>query len=177
MSGARFEFPHRMSGAQVARVFRVTPQAVLQGWVAQGVPRGSDGTFDLPAVVAWRIEYLLKKAAPEDGPDAYPHVTPEQRRKYAADAQMKEIELAQTLGMLVAKETAEMALRRSLRLVVQALDGMPERLARDLEGKGAREIADTMRAAHVEAVAKARANFRRVLSGKDEDEPALEGIA
>ena len=141
----------RMNGAQVARVFGVTRQAV-SAW--KGVPRNADRTYDLPAVVAWRLRELedeLAFATTREGDS--PHL----ERYRAARAERAELELERFKDELVSRRDVENRWGRVLTHIIQAFDGLGRVLAPRLARKEEKEIATVVRAEVHRTIENARA--------------------
>lgn len=81
-------YPDRMTATEAARAFGVSRQALSQ-W--KGCPRNEDGSFDLRAIIAWRLEQAKLNAIAECGgdPDTLGENSPQKERllKLKADEQ------------------------------------------------------------------------------------------
>jgi len=133
--------PARILNAErLAVFFNLTKQRVHQ-LVAEGMPRELRGKYDLDKCAQWYIRYLQsvieKKAIPmDDGEYASEHK--EKIRKMRLEADLKEIDLAQRRGQLIAigdvdKEMSELVLTTKARLM-----SVPARLAPELVGENSR---------------------------------------
>ena len=148
-----YAYPKKCSAAMIAACFGVTRQAVALWPKNQGAPINPDGTFSLPDIIAWREARLRREAVEEalreaDTEEAENTRDPELRRKRAAEATMKEIQVAEKCGLLVRREDVDLHYRRTLNEVRQALEAQPATLARDLENLPALEIAAKLRTQH-----------------------------
>lgn len=132
-----------MNAEKLALFLNLTKQRVHQ-LVAEGLPRKLRGKYDLDECAQWYIRYLQavieKKAIPLDEGQ----VATEQQEKVRnmrASADLKEIELAQRRGQLVAiddveKEMADLVLNTKARIM-----SVPARLAPELLGETSRVMA------------------------------------
>ena len=84
----------RCSQGALAYVFGISRQAVAQ-W--KGVPRNADGSYSLPAVVAWKMSNLAADADLGSGD------SPQLERYRAAKAGLAELELHERLKSLVSR--------------------------------------------------------------------------
>ncbi len=111
---------------QLAEVFSVTTRTI-QRWGPEGLDEArvpGEATYDLTRAVAWRLE-----AVQATTDDEYRQA---RGKRMAADAELKEIELAKARGSLIAIEDVEVLLRGSLEKVNLALRAAPSRLANKL---------------------------------------------
>lgn len=74
----------------------------MRQWTIAGCPRLSDGTYIAAETITWRIQRELQLARPAKAEGEKP-VT-EMNRKLAAEADLKELQLAQLRGELVTVE-------------------------------------------------------------------------
>ena len=127
-----------MTASAVAKIFGIRRQS-FAAW--KGLPRNPDGTFDLAAVVQWRVESLteqLRARAPEPESSAL-------ERYREARARRAELEVGQLQDSLVSKSDVEARWGRVLSHLVQAFDGMGKVLAPRLAMRHEKEIAQTVR--------------------------------
>ena len=127
-----------MTASAVAKIFGIRRQS-FAAW--KGLPRNPDSTFDLAAVVQWRVESLteqLRARVPEP-----PSTALERYRE--ARARRAELEVGQLQDSLVSKSDVEARWGRVLSHLVQAFDGMGKVLAPRLAMRHEKEIAQTVR--------------------------------
>jgi hypothetical protein len=127
-----------MTASAVAKIFGIRRQS-FAAW--KGLPRNPDGTFDLAAVVQWRVESLteqLRARAPEPESSAL-------ERYREARARRAELEVGQLQDSLVDKADVEARWGRVLSHLVQSFDGMGKVLAPRLAMRHEKEIAQTVR--------------------------------
>jgi len=139
-----------MTASVVAKVFGIRRQS-FAAW--KGLPRNPDGTFDLAAVVQWRVESLteqLRARVPEP-----PSTALERYRE--ARARRAELEVGQMQDSLVSKSDVEARWGRVLSHLVQSFDGMGKVLAPRLAMRHETEIAQTVRDEVHHIIATARA--------------------
>ena len=139
-----------MTASAVAKIFGIRRQS-FAAW--KGCPRNPDGTFDLTAVVQWRVENLaeqLRSRAPDP-----PSTSLERYRE--ARARRAELEVGQLQDSLVDKADVEARWGRVLSHLVQSFDGMGKRLAPRLAMRHEKEIAQTVRDDVHHIIATARA--------------------
>ena len=167
-----YEFPGRMRAGDCAAVLGVSRQAVASAPVGRNPPEqdvGGRPTYDLRALVAWKVEQAEERGRAEgeravqarsggnggsgsggakagtDGEQA--EFWPPLERKRLAEAYQAETALAEQLGLLVRREDVEQALYQALRNYVEELRQLPPRLAPRLQGRPAEEVAGELRAA------------------------------
>lgn len=80
----------------------VTRETVRQ-WTIAGCPRLSDGTYIAAETITWRIQREIQLARPAKAEGEKPQS--EMNRKLAAEADLKELQLAQLRGELVTVES------------------------------------------------------------------------
>ena len=139
-----------MTASAVAKIFGIRRQS-FAAW--KGLPRNPDGTFDLAAVVQWRVENLaeqLRSRAPEP-----PSTALERYRE--ARARRAELEVGQLQDSLVDKADVEARWGRVLSHLVQSFDGLGKVLAPRLAMRHEKEIAQTVRDEVRHTIATARA--------------------
>ena len=137
-----------MTASAVAKIFGIRRQS-FAAW--KGLPRNPDGTFDLAAVVQWRVESLTEQLrAPEPESSAL-------ERYREARARRAELEVGQLQDSLVDKADVEARWGRVLSHLVQAFDGMGKVLAPRLAMRHEKEIAQTVRDEVHHIIATARA--------------------
>ena len=137
-----------MTASAVAKIFGIRRQS-FAAW--KGLPRNPDGTFDLAAVVQWRVESLTEQLrAPEPESSAL-------ERYREARARRAELEVGQLQDSLVDKADVEARWGRVLSHLVQSFDGMGKVLAPRLAMRHEKEIAQTVRDEVHHIIATARA--------------------
>ena len=112
----------------------------LDAWCSKGCPadrqgKGVPASFDLPAVVAWRIQFETEKALETVSRDAA-DIDALRARKLAAEAGIREIQLARARADLIPAEEFELALASLLTAArVQVCEVLPVRAARRVLGE------------------------------------------
>jgi hypothetical protein len=89
---------------KMATMMNVTPRRVQQLANESGMPRAGPGKYDAGKCLLWYIRYLqaaLEKKAIPLGDGSYSGLKDERARSIRADAELKEIELAEKRGSLV----------------------------------------------------------------------------
>lgn len=135
--------PEIVNAEKLALFFNLTKQRVHQ-LVAEGLPRELRGKYDQDKCAQWYIRYLQavieKKAIPLE-PGTFATEQQEKVRNMRMSADLKEIQLAERRGQLVAiedveKEMADLVLTTKARIM-----SVPARLAPDLLGETSRVMA------------------------------------
>jgi phage terminase Nu1 subunit (DNA packaging protein) len=114
----------RLPQTEVLRIFGVSKPGLLD-WHRRGCPRNEDRSYDLAAVVQWRMRELearAKQARQLSGLDEA------RRRKTAADAQLAEMTLAQRRGDLLPRTAVVAGWVSRYKAVQSRLMGMLGRL-------------------------------------------------
>lgn len=132
-----------MNAEKLAVFLNLTKQRVHQ-LVAEGLPRELRGKYDLDKCAQWYIRYLQaaieKRAIPlEEG--EYASERKERVRKMRADADLKEIDLAQRRGQLVAIEDVEKEMTDLVLTTKARVLSVAPRLAPELLGETSRVMA------------------------------------
>lgn len=145
-----YTYPNHCSAAMAANCFGVAKQTICNWSKVNGAPINADGTYSLPQLIQWREARIRKEAATDalkEFEDEGPENTkdPELRRKRAAEATLKEIQVAERCAILIRAEDAELQFRRALTEFRQTFESFPATLARDLENLPALEIAEKLR--------------------------------
>jgi len=125
--------PKAMKAREIGSLFGATPQAVGLWSKNQGCPRNADGTFDLGAVIAWRIDRIKEEIRASEE-------SPAMERKRNAEAEMREIELARLKGEVIEVEAVKRERLARIAAVKSALELLPKQLPPFLAGRSAREI-------------------------------------
>jgi phage terminase Nu1 subunit (DNA packaging protein) len=132
-----------VNAEKLAVFFNLTKQRVHQ-LVAEGLPRELRGKYDQDKCAQWYIRYLQavieKKAIPLE-PGTFATEQQEKVRNMRMSADLKEIQLAERRGQLVAiddveKEMADLVLTTKARIM-----SVPARLAPELLGETSRVMA------------------------------------
>lgn len=126
----------RMTAAALGRLFGVSAQAVGR-W---DCPRNPDRTYDLAAVIAWRVEQARDELSGVD-----PSRSQELERLRRIRADLAQLDLDRQRGNLVDVNEVGAIWGRMVTQLVQQLDGLGQILAPRLEGMSAVEIADAIR--------------------------------
>ncbi len=120
----------RLTAAELARVYRVSDQAV-SAWRKAGAPFGDDGKTTLPAFRAWELAAEAAKAQAK----ATPTTEDEARaRKLSAEAELAEVKLARERGQVVAIEDAAAEYERRTTRLRQAVAAVPGTYAQQIVG-------------------------------------------
>lgn len=112
----------------------------LDAWTAKGCPadrhgKGNPATFDLSEVVRWRIQFETEKALEAVSRDVG-DLDALRARKMAAEAGIREIQLARAKADLIPAEEFELALSSLLTAArVQVCEVLPVRAARRVLGE------------------------------------------
>lgn len=127
MSGRR---PETVSLTQIAAVFGVTTETIRL-WRKKGMPsrrQSGQPVFDLPLCVRWRREQDRAKV-PDDGEDS----SKEDRRAILrADRRLREIEVAEREGLLVAREDFVQEVEAFVGGFVAAVSGRLQQFEREM---------------------------------------------
>lgn len=123
---------------QVAKAFKVTHRTV-QRWVREGMPKTSEGFYDIIEVQAWR---LLRN---NNG-----NVTDTDKEKWDTKfrqmrALLAEMEYKKRLGELITREEVEEGRVRRILIVKEALLALPRRLAPQVIGLEIRRVEEIIR--------------------------------
>lgn len=127
-----------MTATNIAKLWGVTRQAVQNWYKHYGCPRNADGTYDLPAVIAWRESRLRKEAEEEGG-------GPARERKLEAEAGIAEMRLKVMNDQLVDREQIQRERKQRILAVKEGLLSLPPRACYLLEGKSVSEIRQTLK--------------------------------
>ena len=128
-----------MNRKQTAAALGVDP-TTLDSWTAKGCPadrhgKGNPATFDLSEVVRWRIQFETEKALEAVSRDAG-DLDALRARKLAAEAGIREIQLARAKADLIPAQEFELALSSLLIAArVQVCEVLPVRAARRVLGE------------------------------------------
>ncbi|MGA3295263.1 MAG: hypothetical protein ABSE45_14945 [Candidatus Acidiferrales bacterium] len=135
--------PAIVNAEKLAAFFNLTKQRVHQ-LVAEGLPRELRGKYDREKCAQWYIRYLQaaieKKAIPLE-PGAFATEQQEKVRNMRAAADLKEIDLAQRRGQLVAIDDVEREMTDLVLTTKARIMSVPARLAPELLGETSRVMA------------------------------------
>jgi phage terminase Nu1 subunit (DNA packaging protein) len=129
----------------LANLFGISERRVQQ-LVKEGLPRESRGQFDFVGAVKWYTRYLHaaleRKAVPTGSGDSKGYVGEREARirQITATADLKELELAEKRGQLVAIHDVEIAMTDLVVVTKARIMAIPARLAPDLVGETSRFI-------------------------------------
>jgi hypothetical protein len=118
-----------MTGRGIAALFGVTPQAVGLWHKNNGCPRDKEGRYDLREVIAWRIAWEREQVAGDSQAARDKEIS--LARKAAADAELREMQLAREKDLIVDKmvmEQREIVIATAFR---KWAEGLPRRLRVD----------------------------------------------
>src|ERR1041385_8740328 len=128
-----------MNKVQAAKCFRVSINTITE-WVRKGCPcekqgrAGDQYTFDLPAMITWRVEQLVQQAmGPLLKTDT---VADAMKREALAKAELRELEVAEKRKSLVSTELASQLVERGIMEARSKLLALPTKLAPRLIGGG-----------------------------------------
>ncbi len=96
------------------------------------VPRRDDGTFIVAEVVTWRIQRAVEAERDKRSGDAKPAGQSEMNRKLAAEADIKEMQLAQLRGELVPAADHQLIIERVAGGFAAVASGRLARFERDI---------------------------------------------
>jgi phage terminase Nu1 subunit (DNA packaging protein) len=130
---------------KVAQALNLTPQRVQQ-LANEGLPKEDRGKYDLGKCMLWYIRYLQaaleKKAVPmADG--GYAGTREERTRLLRAEAELKEMELAEKRGQLVAIQDVEKEMTDLVLTTKARIMAIPPRVTPELVGESSRMIIQT----------------------------------
>jgi phage terminase Nu1 subunit (DNA packaging protein) len=122
-------------------MMNVTPRRVQQLATESGMPRERKGMYDAAKCLLWYIRYLqdaLEKKAVPKGDGAYSGITDERARSIRADAELKEIELAEKRGTLVRVEQVKKVFVDLVHMTKARVMATPPRIAPEVLGESSR---------------------------------------
>lgn len=126
----------------LANLFGITESRIHQ-LAKEGLPKERRGKFDLLKCVRWYVKYLHavieKKAVPMG--DSYVGEREERIRSIRADADLKEIELAEKRSQLVSIQDVEKSMTDLVLTTKARIMAVAPRLAPDLVGEDSRVMA------------------------------------
>ena len=134
---------------------------IEQGMPAEGSgQRGAAVRIDTAAAIAWLLERERKKAEAEHSPAT---TESETRRLRAAQADLTALEVSEKRGELISAELARTVLSEGIAVMVQALEGLPGRLATTFAAEtSAAAIDDRLRRELRQARALMAAKFEKL---------------
>src|SRR5580658_2689107 len=113
-------------------MMNVTPRRVQVLASEFGMPRAGKGLYDAGKCLLWYIRYLqdaLDKKAVPTGDGTYSGMKDERARSLRADAELKEIELAEKRGTLVRIETVKKVFVDLVHMTKARVMATPPRIA------------------------------------------------
>jgi phage terminase Nu1 subunit (DNA packaging protein) len=122
--------------AAVAQRLQLTPRRIQQlvAEKPEGLPRESRSRYDIDKVLDWYIARLERQLAGESDEEGSISYNRERARDRAAGADLREIELAERRGQLVAITDVEKAMTDLVVAAKAAILGVPGRVALSLVG-------------------------------------------
>jgi hypothetical protein len=126
---------------KLATMMNVTPRRVQQLASDSGLPRAGKGMYDAGKCLLWYIRYLqdlLDKKAVATGDGAYSGLKDERARSLRADAELKEIELAEKRGTLVRIEQVKKIFVDLVHMTKARIMATPPRIAPEVLGESSR---------------------------------------
>lgn len=162
-----------MNRSQIAQVFGVSV-VTIDAWVRKDCPfekKGRNGAqyeFSLPAVITWRVEQLVSQAMGmfRSGDD----IKTAEKRLAFAQAEIKELELAEKQGVLINTEAAAKLVERGIMETRSQLLALPTKLAPRLP---ACKTAPQFKAVLDKAVRDALHGLSRIKFSEDVLEPGV----
>jgi phage terminase Nu1 subunit (DNA packaging protein) len=124
----------------VAKALNLTPRRVQQ-LVPEGLPKELRGKYDLGKCMLWYIRYLQAALEKKSSPMAsgeYAGLKDERIRGLRADAELKEIQLAEKRGTLVSLADARIAIADMVHMTKARMLSIAPRLAPDVMGETSR---------------------------------------
>lgn len=125
----------------MATMMNVTPRRVQVLASEFGMPRAAKGQYDAGKCLLWYIRYLqdaLEKKAVPTGDGTYSGLKDERARSIRADAEMKEIELAEKRRDLVHVGVVKKAFVDLVHMTKARIMATPARIAPDVFGETSR---------------------------------------
>lgn len=129
---------------EVAAAFGVSPRAVKY-WVQDGMPRCSNGEYDLMAIKNWRIERKQKL----NEPDSEKSKEEARYRKFKAD--LIELEYKEKCGKLIAVDEVERGRVERILVIKTALLALPTRVVPKLYGRDMPDM-EAILSEHIEEI-------------------------
>jgi len=126
---------------KLSAMMNVTPRRVQQLANESGMPRAGKGLYDAGKCLLWYIRFLqdaLEKKAVPKGDGGYSGITDERARSLRADAELKEIELAEKRGVLVRIETVRKCFVDLVHMTKARVMATPPRIAPEVIGESSR---------------------------------------
>lgn len=152
---------HAVRQVDLLGVLGITRPTIGQ-WGKRGCPRNEDRTYDLAAVVQWKLgeeeEWRKKKTATENVVDRA------QARKAEAKATLMEMELAEKRGVLLPRAAVVAGQVARIQTIKATLLAWIRRLPGSLEGRGRPQISQTLKAEVYRLLGRLAAGLRLELS-------------
>jgi phage terminase Nu1 subunit (DNA packaging protein) len=127
---------------QIAKLMNLTPRRVQQ-LAKEGLPREAKGKYDASKAMQFYIRYLqkaLEQKATPDGDGKYTALTGERTRTMRADAELKEIQVAEKRRDLVAVSDVKKALLDLVHMTKARVLATPAQIAAEVTGETSRII-------------------------------------
>jgi phage terminase Nu1 subunit (DNA packaging protein) len=138
----------RVSTKAVATLFGVSHVAVSRWHSKAGCPRNGDGTYDLGAVIRWKLQRIQEESVTAKAASSSPAL----ERKRMLENEIKEIELAKLRGQLISIADVEQGRVQRIREVKRSLLAVPRAVAPRLAGKEDRHEIEQILTAKLKAV-------------------------
>jgi hypothetical protein len=126
---------------KMALMLNVTPRRVQQMANTEGMPRAAKGQYDAGKCLMWYIRYLqdaLEKKAVPTGDGSYSGLKDERARSIRADAELKEIELAEKRRDLVHVKDVKKSFVDLVHMTKARIMATPARIAAAIMGETSR---------------------------------------
>jgi phage terminase Nu1 subunit (DNA packaging protein) len=126
---------------KLSTMMNVTPRRVQQLATESGMPRERRGMYDAAKCLLWYIRYLqdaLEKKAVPNGDGGYSAITGERARSLRADAELKEIELAEKRRTLVRIDHVKKCFVDLVHVTKAQIMATPYGIAQDVLGETSR---------------------------------------
>ena len=130
-----------VSVAKMATMMNVTPRHVQRLANEPGFPRAGKGQYDAGKCLLWYVRYLqaaLEKKAVPTGDGAFSGLKDERARSIRADAELKEIELAEKRGSLVHVRDVTKCFVDLVHMTKARIMALPPRIAPEVLGESSR---------------------------------------
>lgn len=138
-------------------MMNVTPRRVQQLANEPGFPRAGKGLYDAGKCLMWYIRFLqdaIEKKAVPTGDGSFSALTTDRARSIRADAEIKEIDLAERRGTLVRIEQVKKIFVDLVHMTKARVMATPPKIAQEVIGEESRVMVQ----AKVEKMLKAALN-------------------
>jgi phage terminase Nu1 subunit (DNA packaging protein) len=125
---------------RLSQVLNISPRRINQ-LAKEGLPREGRGKYDLGKSMMWYIRYLqgcLEKKQGALGDGEYAGLKDERIRGLRADAELKEMQLAEKRGYLISLADAKHVLMDLVHMTKARMLAIPARVAAELTGETSR---------------------------------------